>query len=172
MTQILKELRKAAPKATLVAVSLHNPFSGTGNPLEIAANFAISSFNGVVCGLASAEDVGASYADVFPKFVGKAREYIAGDGLHPNDEGYQAMAKVVLAAVKSGPPSSCLPAPLLPPNLDQGNGIGSAEPVTAEAPEGGGDGTDIAILLAIIVPSALAGAAIVAGAYLLGRGRS
>jgi len=43
---------------------------------------------------------GVRLAEVYPEFVGKAREYVSRDIIHPNDTGYRVMADVVIAAMK------------------------------------------------------------------------
>ncbi|MBJ7573229.1 GDSL-type esterase/lipase family protein [Bacillus halotolerans] len=68
--------------------NLYNPFPSIG-----IADQWITSFNSHLKTLASAPHV--KIADVYSVFKGKEQEYLSFDGVHPNSNGYQAMAEVL-----------------------------------------------------------------------------
>lgn len=142
-TKVMTDLRQAAPQAQIVAITLFNPFSGTGNFLEAGADLAVAQLNAVVTVVATSSDVGALVADTFYLFRGRGPELIAADGIHPNDEGYRLMAEAVLAA------------------LDE------AAPLAGEE-NGGNPG----LLLAIVIPSVVVGLAVIGGVLWQARIRS
>jgi lysophospholipase L1-like esterase len=105
----LQRLRQADSDLRIVLMTLYNPFSGStvtafepigdlaleGNPDTIF----LSGLNDIV--RAEAQTASVIVADLYPLFVGKGREYIAPDLIHPNDTGYRVMADAVLATIGS-----------------------------------------------------------------------
>jgi lysophospholipase L1-like esterase len=101
----LSRLREADPDLLVILMTLYNPFSGsTLAAFEPIGEMSLEGLpdtpfleglNDLVRAEAHAANV--LVADVYPQFVGKAREYIARDLIHPNDAGYRVMADAVLS---------------------------------------------------------------------------
>jgi len=100
-------LREADPDVRIVLLTLYNPFSGSTVPaFEPIGDLALEGAPDTPFpeGLndrirAEAQAAGVTLADLYPLFVGKGREYIALDLIHPNDTGYRVMADTVLASL-------------------------------------------------------------------------
>jgi len=168
LTQVTRSLRQAAPEAQIVIVGLYNPYSGKGGSLEVAADLGLQQINGALRSVAVNPDLGAKWADVYDLFAGRGHQWIAADGFHPNDKGHAVLAEALLAAIQDREPA--IPQALLaePP----------ASPAQSRLPDDPGvaaaqtnDSSDTLILLAIAVPAALLGGAVISGAYFLARGR-
>jgi lysophospholipase L1-like esterase len=167
LTQVVTGLRQAAPQAQIVILGLYNPYSGAGGALEIAADVGVRQINEVLSGVAADSGLSAEMADPFALFAGRGRQWIADDGFHPNDKGHAVLAETILAVIEDRPaavPPELLAVPpdaAIQPSLPDG---------TAGAPASGG-GTDVLLLLAIVIPASAIGGAMVTGAYFLARGR-
>ena len=103
----LDRLREADPDLKIVVMTLYNPFSGGLEPIDVIVELALEGepdgpfpegLNDII--RAVAEERGLTLVDWHPLFEGKAGEYIAGDLIHPNDDGYRVMADAVLEAVR------------------------------------------------------------------------
>ncbi len=167
LTEVVRRLREGVPGADIVIVGLYNPYSGTGSSLEVPAELAVPQVNGVLNAVASDPQVSAKMASVFDFFRGRGRQWIAGDGLHPNDNGHAVIAEALLAAIENRQPQIPQDQP------DQAAATpaqsGAFQPA---AQSSSSSGPDLLLVLAIAVPAAFAGGAVVTGAYLLARGRS
>jgi len=162
----LKALRDAAPNARIVVLDLYNPYSGTGDPREIIADLGVGQVNGVVAAAAADPDLNVDTASVFQFFQGRGDQWIAADGLHPNDDGHIVVAEVLLAAI--GGRAVAIPERLLldPPgevaNAPDGQSSGNTE----------SDDSNSLLLLAIVVPVTFAAGAVFSAAYFMARGRA
>ncbi len=105
----LERLREADPSLQIVLLTLYNPFSGFGGAGEIG-DLALDGLpdtpfpdglNDIVRRQAQQREL--ILVDVFPLFEGRAGELIAGDLIHPNDQGYQVMADAVIGALNDLP---------------------------------------------------------------------
>lgn len=169
LSEVLRRLREAAPKAKIVVLDLYSPLSGRGGPADLIADLAIRDINAVTEQVASAQEFNADLATVFDLFRGRADRFVADDNLHPNDDGHALMAEVVLAAIEGREPD--VPDELLTPvameEIGRPLGEGGLLPVV------GGEDQDsnLPILLAIAIPASVLGAAVIVGAYLAARGR-
>jgi len=167
LSEALRRLREAAPDAGIFVIDLYNPYSGTGNPLEPIAGLAVQQLNGVIGAVSADAELQVKMADIFQLFQGRGRQWIAADGLHPNEKGYAVMAEVLLAAIQGRQvsiPADLLaetPAPVAPP---------SDGSVTADS--GSGSDGDSLLLLAIAIPVSFAAGLLISVAYFLARGRS
>jgi lysophospholipase L1-like esterase len=104
---ILDSLHEADPDLVIFLMTLYNPWSGGDPALDELAELALEGdpatpfpegLHDIIRRQAEANDV--NLVEVYPHFEGKALEYIAGDKIHPNDPGYQAMADIVLERVR------------------------------------------------------------------------
>lgn len=171
LTQVLRGLRETAPKAKIVVLDLYSPLSGRGDAAELIADLAIREINDLTQSVVSQTEFGADLASVFPLFSGRAAQLVADDQIHPNDEGHALMGEVVLAIIEGRAPA--LPDDLITPTTVDGIsamplGQGGLQPPLGQDDD---DGSNLALLLAIAIPAALLGAAVVAGVYLTARGR-
>lgn len=171
LAEILRRLREAAPLAKIVVLELYNPYSGTGTSPESTADIAILRVNRTIGAVVGRPELRAELAPVFQLFQGRGREWIAVDGLHPNDEGHAALAEALLATLEGRepvPPGQTFLDDLIPsagtPAPEPGEGA-----ARQETPAGGG--ANAALLLGIAVPAAFAAGAIISGAYFVARGR-
>jgi lysophospholipase L1-like esterase len=103
----LQRLRQADADLRIVLMTLYNPFSGsTVSAFEPIGDLALEGLPDTpfLKGLndlvrAEAQSAGVILADLYPLFVGRGREYIALDLIHPNDTGYRVMADAVTASL-------------------------------------------------------------------------
>lgn len=158
---ILSRLREAAPTAHIYIIGMYNPYSGTDNPLDIIANVGVQQVNGVVSAVAADEMLQVRYVSVFELFEGRGTQWIASDGIHPNNDGYRAMAEALLAAIQGRPVS--LPTDL----VDTPTPKGSATPDPGSDSDGGVDST----LFWIGLAAAFMGGALISSVYFGVRGR-
>jgi lysophospholipase L1-like esterase len=106
----LDRLHEADPDLQVVLMTLYSPFSGDtflATPaLEQLGELALEGLpntpfpdglNDIIREEAEGRDV--TLVDLWPLFEGKAGDYVAGDYIHPNDEGYRVMAEAVLEVV-------------------------------------------------------------------------
>ncbi len=169
LTEVLGRLREAAPRATIVVLDLYSPLSGRGGAADLIADIAIKGINAVTEEVVSDPEFDADLATVYPLFRGRAEQFIAGDNLHPNDDGHALMAEVVLATIQGREPelSEELLTPVALEEVGQSAGEGGVLPFVRE----GDEGSNLPILLAIAIPASMLGAVAIAGAYLAARGR-
>ena len=99
-TALLTELKGIAPEAAITLVGYYNPYPATPDqPFAPVAGPAIQLLNAVIAGQAAA--FGVKYADTYGAFQGKEGEFTyitappAGTNVHPNDAGYDAIAKAI-----------------------------------------------------------------------------
>jgi hypothetical protein len=93
-------------------------------------------------------------------FEGRARQWIASDGIHPNNDGYRVMAEALLAAIEGRSP--VLPSDLaaLPP-----------APTAAVGSVSSGDSGVNALVPEVGIPAAFAAGLLLSAAYFAVRGR-
>lgn len=171
LTEVIERLREAAPEAEIVVLDLYSPFSGRGGAAEIIADFAIREINDVTERVVARPEFDAKLASVFDFFRGRAAQLVAADNVHPNDLGHALMAEAVLAALEEREP--VLPEELMTPSaVDEAIGppLGEGGLLPLQQSDDSG-GLGMPMLIALVVPAAILGAAAVAGAYLLARGR-
>lgn len=106
LRRIIDHLQAADPELNLVLMTLYNPFSGAFSALDPFGELSLEGMpdtpfpegvNDVIRAQAQASDV--TLVEIYPLFLGKGKEYIAQDIIHPNDTGYRVMADTVVAAV-------------------------------------------------------------------------
>jgi len=171
LTEVLRRVRGAAPKADIVVLDLYSPISGRGGAPDLIADIAVGQINAVTERVTSQSELNAKLASVYSLFRGRASVFVAADNIHPNDAGHALTAEIVLAAIQDREPN--LSEELMTPVVvDEGDrpplGEGGLLPV-ADADD---DESSLPLLLAIAIPASLLGVATVAAAYLAARGRS
>ncbi len=165
LTETLRRLREAAPEAVIFAIDLYNPYSGTGNSLEGIADLGVQELNGVTGAVTADPGLGVKMVDVYELFRGRGRQWIAADGIHPNENGHKVIAEVLLAAIDNRQPA--IPAALLAETP-----AATIDPSLASNKDGlDSGGIDDLVLLAIAVPIAFAAGVLLTAGYFLARGR-
>lgn len=154
--EVLDSLREASPEANIVVLDLYNPFSGTGDIRELLADAGVQRINGVIGATAADADLRIDLASVFQVFQGRGKQWIATDGIHPNDAGHAVLAETVLAALDGREPQ--LPDELLSVPPDPISVIGSTPS------DGGDDGIPVLVLVVAVLLAFAAGGA-VTGAF-------
>lgn len=160
---VLESLRDASPEAILVVVDLYNPFSGTGDIRELLADAGVQRINGVIAATASDPELRARLASVFQPFQGRGKQWIAPDGIHPNDNGHTVIAEIVLASLDGREPRISNELLSVPPD--------PISVIGASSPSGDDGGVPALVLVLAIVLAFVAGSA-VTGAFFVVRGRS
>ncbi|MGD9890154.1 MAG: SGNH/GDSL hydrolase family protein [Dehalococcoidia bacterium] len=107
---ILTQLRAAAgPETRIFVVTVMNPYSGTGGPLDQPSDPVIALLNAETQAAAADPWIRAVLVDVFPIFASRAHELTNLDkprpDFHPNDEGYRLMAEAIVKAYREQVPS-------------------------------------------------------------------
>lgn len=171
LTQVLRRLREAAPKADIIVLDLYSPLSGRGEPSELVADLAIGQINAVTKRVVSDPALRVKLVSVYPLFRGRASQLIAADNLHPNDEGHAVMAEAVLAAIEGREPN--FPEELMTPTaveeiVQPPLGEGGLLPISQDEDS---RGASLPLFLAVAIPASLLGLAAMAGAYRAARGR-
>ncbi|HET9477589.1 MAG TPA: GDSL-type esterase/lipase family protein [Dehalococcoidia bacterium] len=164
LSEVLRQLREAAPDAGIYLLDLYNPYSGTGDTRETVADLAVQNLNGIIGANAANANLNVRLTSVFQLFRGRGLQWIAADGIHPNENGHRVIGEVLLATIDNREP--VIPAEL----LDQ-------TPAPAASPDGDlpdlqaddDSGTDW--LVWVLVPVAFAAGIVLAGAYFWARGR-
>ena len=165
LSKALGRLRDAAPDAGIYLLDLYNPYSGTGDARETVADLAVQNLNGIIGANAASEQLRVRLASIFQLFRGRGPQWIAADGIHPNENGHRVIGEVLLAAIDNREPQ--IPAKLLEQTPAPTASPGSDLPdLTARD----GSGTDW--LVWVLVPLAFAGGTLLAGAYFWARGRA
>ncbi len=166
LTEVLRQLHEAviASEATAIAdifvIDLYNPYSGSGEEFEIIASVGVQQLNGVI-GVAVAANEAAGeihLVRVFELFQGRSNQWIAQDGIHPNNDGYRVMAEALLAVIEGR--SVVVPEDLL--------ALPTEEPVLTVVD---GDGIEPVVFWIALVVVFVAGAAL-STAYFGMRGRT
>jgi lysophospholipase L1-like esterase len=121
-TQIVGTLSAAlandAGEEKFIVTTFYNAYDGTGNPVELTADFALlgadlsidcgaldnpinTGLNDLITCIGSA--AGATGVDVHPLFDGNALDltHISEGDIHPNDKGHKAIGKALADAVKA-----------------------------------------------------------------------
>lgn len=165
--ETLRRLREAAPEAIVVVIDLFNPYSGTGDPREPIAEIGVGQANGVIGAVAADPELGVKTASVFGLFSGRGGQWIAPDGIHPNDAGHAVIAEAVLAAIDDREPA-------VPDDLLAVSPGATAPPIDIPADTAsGGNGDDVSLVLLIAaIAVAFAAGITVSGAYFVARGRA
>jgi lysophospholipase L1-like esterase len=166
LSDALTRLREAAPEAVLVVVDLYNPYSGTGDLREPIAEIGVGQANGVISAVTANPDLGVRTASIFQLFGGRGGQWIAPDGIHPNDSGHAVIAEAVIAAISGREP--VIPDELLA--VSPGATAQPADVATDAGTKGTNDGVSEALFAAAIAVAFAAGIAI-SGVYFLARGR-
>jgi hypothetical protein len=148
------------PDAEIYVVNLYNPYSGSGDEFEVIASVGVQQFNGVIGVAALNEEFRARLVPVFEHFQGRSRQWIAQDGIHPNNDGYRVIAEALQAVIEGRAVSIPEGLLALPSDAALGDGVGGSE--------GGVD--TIVVLLAL--PAAFIAGAALSSAYFVMRGRA
>jgi acyl-CoA thioesterase I len=167
LTETIRRLRQAAPEAVMVVVDLYNPFSGTGDLREPIAELGVGQANGVVGAVVANAELRARAASVFQLFSGRGSQWIAPDGIHPNDSGHAVIAEAVLAAIAGREP-------VIPDNLLSMSPGATSATLPPGVSNGSKDESNGVPPLAFVAGIAVAFAAgvVVCGAYFIARGRA
>jgi lysophospholipase L1-like esterase len=88
-------------------MTLYNPFSGGASVLDEFGVLSLEGQDGTpfpeglndVIRAEAAAHPGVVLVEWYELFLGKQRDYISQDLIHPNDTGYRVMADAVLAAI-------------------------------------------------------------------------
>jgi lysophospholipase L1-like esterase len=163
----LSRLRTAAPDAIIVAIDLYNPYSGTGDIREPIAELGIGQANGVISAVTANADLRVKTASVFQLFSGRGPQWVAPDGIHPNDNGHAVLAEALLAAIDDREPA--VPDDLL--SVSPGATAPAVDVDSDAGAESGGDGISDTLFAVAIAVAFVAGVAI-SGGYFLARGRA
>ena len=163
LTQVLSDIRQEAPNARVYVVNLYNPYSGTGDPRELIANVAVQQVNGVLSAVASDPDLEAHLVSVYDLFLGRGSQWVANDGIHPNNDGHRVIAEVLLASVEGR-------AVALPEDLAAVPTEAPADGGQLPAPRDDSDDGDVFVLAVAVAIAFIAGALLTA-TYFFARGR-
>jgi acyl-CoA thioesterase I len=167
LAEALLRLRTAAPDAILVAVDLYNPYSGTGDLREPIAEIGIGQANGVIGAVTADPDLRVKTAFVFQLFSGRGLQWVAPDGIHPNDNGHAVIAEALLAAIDDREPA--IPDDLL--SVLPGATAPAMDMSSGSDPASDGDSVSPTLFAVAIAVAFVAGIAI-SGAYFVARGRA
>jgi hypothetical protein len=108
----------------------------------------------------------AKAASVFQLFSGRGSQWIASDGIHPNDNGHTVIAEAVIAAIAGREP--VIPENLL--SMSPGATSASLPPNTANPSNDGSKGVSLFAFVAGIAVAFAAGV-VICGGYFIARGR-
>jgi lysophospholipase L1-like esterase len=159
LTSALHQLRLAAPNAKILVLDLYNPYSGLGGTQEQIASIGVQQVNGVITAAARDPTLGINFVSIHDVFEGRAKQWIAEDGIHPNNDGYRVMAEALIAAIEGRPA-------VLPSDL-------AATPsVTVSAtPKPSGDSGVNKLVPGIGIPLAFLAGGVLSAAYFMTRGK-
>ncbi|MEX1195530.1 MAG: GDSL-type esterase/lipase family protein [Dehalococcoidia bacterium] len=160
LTRTLTELRQAVSGAEIYVIDLYNPYSGTGESLEIIAGIGVQMVNGVLAAVSADPQLGVRFVSVYELFQGRGEQWVATDHIHPSNDGHRVMAEALTASIEGRNI-------VIPPDIAQ---LPSASPSAASSSGGDGDGVSLALFLAALA-AAFAGGGLVSAAYFLVRGR-
>jgi lysophospholipase L1-like esterase len=107
LVETVEALQAAAPGVPIYLMTLYNPFSGGASVLDEFGVLSLEGQEGTpfpeglndIIRAEAAAHPGVVLVEWYELFLGKQREYISQDLIHPNDTGYQVMADAVLAAI-------------------------------------------------------------------------
>jgi lysophospholipase L1-like esterase len=159
LTLALTGLREAAPGAEIYVVDVYNPYSGTGEALEIIADIGVQLVNGVIAAVASMPELGTRLVSVYDIFDGRGEQWVASDGIHPNNDGHRVLAEALTANIQNRP--IVLPSDIATPP--------AATPIVLD--NGDDDGLEMLAVILIAAGAFLAGG-FVSASYFLMRGRA
>jgi lysophospholipase L1-like esterase len=93
---MVRDARSRGVKVVLATLPPENPQGRLGLPWTL-----VPTFNSMLKSMAAAENV--PVAEIYTAFGGDAPNYglLSGDGLHPNQEGYQKIADAFFATIKA-----------------------------------------------------------------------
>lgn len=167
LTEALRRLREVAPNAIIVVIDLYNPYSGTGDLREPIAEIGVGQANGVIGAVTADPELRVKSASIFQLFSGRGGQWIAPDGIHPNDNGHAVIAEVVLATIADREPA-------IPDDLLSVSPGATAQPADVASDDGsGGDSNGVSpILLIAGIGVAFTAGIAVSGAYFIARGRA
>ena len=159
LSDTLVRLRSAAPEAIIVAVDLYNPYSGSGDIREPIAEIGVGQANGVIGAVTADADLRVKTASIFQLFSGRGPQWVATDGVHPNDNGHAVIAETLLAAIDDREPA-------IPDDL-----LSVSPGATAQAVDSGseldtvsnGDGVSSTVFAVAIAIAFVAGVAVSGG---------
>lgn len=159
LTRTLTELRQAAPQAEIYVIDLFNPYSGTGESLEIIASIGVQQINGVLAAVSASAELGVRFVSVYELFQGRGPQWVASDGIHPNNDGHRVLAEALTAGIEGR--NIVLPSDIALP------------PVASPAPgdSGSDDGVSLSLVI-MLVPAAFIAGGLVSTAYFVVRGRA
>jgi lysophospholipase L1-like esterase len=160
LSSVMRQLRAAAPNAQVYVLDIYNPYSGTNDPRAIVASIGVQQVNGVIAAVAAGPSLSAKFVSIHDVFEGRARQWIASDGIHPNNDGYRVMAEALLAAIEGR-------SPVLPSDL----AALPTEAVGAGATVSSGDSGVNALVPEVGIPAAFAAGLLLSAAYFVMRGR-
>lgn len=103
----LTRLEEAAPGVPIFLMTLYNPFSGGAKTLDEIGALALEGEPGTpfaeglndIIRQVGAEHPSVHMVEWYELFLGKQREFISQDLIHPNNAGHRVMADAVLAAM-------------------------------------------------------------------------
>lgn len=160
LTRTLTALRQAAPQAEIYVFDLFNPYSGTGESLEIIASIGVQQINGVLAAVSATDELGVRFVSVYELFQDRRPQWVASDGIHPNNDGHRVLAEALTAAIEGR--NIVLPSDLAVP---------LESPKAGAVSSSGDDGVAMWLVL-MLVPAAFIGGGMVSAAYFLVRGRA
>jgi lysophospholipase L1-like esterase len=159
LTTTLHRLRAAAPQAKIYALDLYNPYSGSGDSRELIADVGVQQINGVITASARDPEVDVTLVSIHDVFEGRAKQWIASDGIHPNNDGYRVLAEGLTAAIEERP--AVLPSDLAPPSTTLAPGARAED----------GDGGVNELVPEVGIPAAFVAGAVLSAAYFVVRGK-
>jgi lysophospholipase L1-like esterase len=157
LTLLLTELRQAAPAADIYVIDLYNPYSGTGEPLEVVASLGVQMVNGVIASVAANPEFGARFVSVYDLFQGRGQQWVAPDGIHPNNDGHRVLSAALTAAIFGR--DIVLPSDIATP-----------PPPVVDSSDNSGSDVGLTVFVASLAVAFAAGG-FVSAAYFLVRGR-
>lgn len=159
LTSALTRLREAAPNAEIYVFDIYNPYSGTGEPLEIVAGIGVQLVNGVIAAVTSQPELNTRLVSIYDLFEGRGAQWVASDGIHPNNDGHRVLAEALTAYIQGR--NIVLPSDIATPP--------PATPAIAETDNS--DGLGMTAIILIAVGAFLAGG-FVSASYFAVRGRA
>jgi lysophospholipase L1-like esterase len=160
LSSVLRRLRAAAPNAQVYVLDIYNPYSGTNDSRTIVASVGVQQVNGVIAAAAADPSLGAKLVSIHDVFEGRARQWIASDGIHPNNDGYRVMAEALLAAIEGR-------SPVLPSDLAALPAAAGSGGATASSSDSGVN----ALVPEVGIPAAFAAGLLLSATYFVVRGR-
>jgi hypothetical protein len=129
------------------------------------ADLAVQNLNGIIGANAATENLDVRMASIFQLFRGRGPQWIAADGIHPNENGHRVIGEVLLATIDNR-------APIIPPELLEQTPAPAASPSDDLPDLSRGDDSGNDWVVWVLVPVAFAAGTLLAGAYFWARGRS